>query len=429
MKKLLALVLALMLLMASAAFAETANTITFSNANLLVTAENGSQTVDLSDLTATLAMGNPEGVPTIQLDVAGGGDALLCAVIQFIDGNMVLNLDGMSRPLAASMQNAQAQEGMEQIFANLDSVNGVKLPAFEGVTIPKVPLNAVLDILPMLGVEPQTDGSATTFEIPAQLVTGLLQMILAQIPAEMKAQLGGLDQLLASTQFAVVGRLNDDGETAELLLDLVPVTDGMQDDTPFAGLYFSSKENLDSLEVLVYQDGQGITLAQLDLESKPESAELNLALDVMGQINLTFSLYPQNGDQVAAVALNAAGETFNASLTYGENGDEEYAQFAFEVPNQNVSASVDINEHPAADGSKEGALAVNVASAGQTINLTADLAESKDDVDFHAITNADQAYDAAAMTAADNQALTEDLNNVLANLTSYLNSIQAQPAA
>ena len=99
------------------------------------------------------------------------------------------------------------------------------------------------------------------------------------------------------------------------------------------------------------------------------------------------------------------------------------------MPNQNVSASVDINEHPAADGSKEGTLAVNVASAGQTINLTADLAESKDDVDFHAITNADQAYDAAAMTAADNQALTEDLNNALANLTSYLNSIQAQPAA
>ena len=96
MKKLLALVLVLMLMMASVAFAETANVTTFSNFKLLVSTPDGAQTMDLSDLVASVAMGMPEGVPTIQLDVASDTEALLGSEIQFIDGSMVLNVDGLS---------------------------------------------------------------------------------------------------------------------------------------------------------------------------------------------------------------------------------------------------------------------------------------------------------------------------------------------
>lgn len=429
MKKLLALALALMLLMASAAFAETANTTTFSNIHIVTTTPAGTQEIDLSDLTATLAVGSPDGVPSIQLDVTGGGEALLGAEIQFIGGNMVLNIDGLSRPIAASMNNAQAQEAIEGIFANLDSATNAKLPAFTGVDIPKLPLMSVLDMLPMLGIEPVNDGQTATFEIPAELISSILQMVLSQVPAETKAQLGGLDQLLANVQMAVVGKVSDDGNTAELLLDLVPVQDGLQSDVPFAGLYLVSSNNSDSLEILLYQDGSPVTLGKLDLTSDPAAATLDFALDLMGQVKLGFSLYPQDGAQVAAIALEGNGETMNASLTYGEEGDQEYALFAFEIPNQNTAASIDITEHPAADGSKEGAVDVKVTARDQTVNLTADLAEGKGDVAFRAIANASQAYDASRMTEADNQALGQELQNALGGLMNYLNNVIAQPAA
>ena len=430
MKKLLALALALMLLMASAAFAETANVTTFSNIHVLATTPEGTQEIELTGLIATLAVGAPDGVPTIQLDVTGNGEAVLGAEIQFIGGNMVLNIDGMSRPIAASMNNAQAQEAIEGLFTNLDSASNAKLPPFTGVDIPKLPLMGVLDILPMLGIEPVSDGQTATFEIPAEMISSILQMILSQVPAETKAQLGGIDQMLANVQFAIAGKVTDDGNTAELMLDLVPVQGDMQSDVPFASLYLVSSDNSDSLEIILYQEGSSITVGKLNLTSDPAAATLNFNLDLMGTVKVSFGLYPQDGAQVAALEVEGNGEKMNASLIYGEEGDQEYATFAFEIPSQNTAASIDIVEQPAADGSKEGTLDVKLTARDQTINVNADLAEGKGEVTFRPIANADQAYDANAMTEADNQAVGQELQNALSGLMNYLSTnVQVQPAA
>ena len=428
MKKLLALALAVMLLMASAAFAESANVTTLSNFNLLLTNDQGTQLVDLSDATVEVAMGSPRGVPTIQVDVQGGGQALLGAEIQFINGYMVLNIDGMSRPLAASMQMSQAQEGIEKLFANMDSVSEFKLPAFKGVDIPKLNLTSVASMLPMLGITPQTSGQTTTFEIPAQYVSLILQTLVTQIPAEFKARLGGLDQMLANAQFGISGKISDDGATSELLLDLVPAQGGAQI-VPMASLYLASSANSDSFEIIVYQNGSPITLGKLDLVSDPAAATVDFAMNLMGQVALNVSLYPQDGAQVVAMELKAQEQEMKASLTYGEEGNQEYAQLALEIPNQSVAASADVVEAPAAGGGKEGTVAVNIASGSQSVILNADLFENKDDVVFRTIDNADRAYDANRMTEADNRALAADLQNALAGLMGYLNSIQVQPAA
>ena len=428
MKKLLALVLVLMLMMASVAFAETANVTTFSNFKLLVSTPDGAQTMDLSDLVASVAMGMPEGVPTIQLDVASDTEALLGSEIQFIDGNMVLNVDGMSRPIAASMNNEQAQQMLEEMFSKAEAMSNVKMPAFKGTTIPKLPLMDVTGLLPMLGIEPVVDGQTATFEIPAEFVSTILQMIVAQLPEQTKSMLGGLDQALANQQFGINGKISDDGTTAELLLDLVPEQNGVAGE-PFAGLYIASSENSDSLEVLVYQEGQSITLAKADLASDPAAATLDFAIDMMGQITINLSLYPQDGAQVVALAVNAAGQQMNASLTYGEQGDQEYATFAIEIPAQNVAASINVVEAPTADGRKEGTVALDLATGEQSVNLTADLAEETKDVTFRPIANASQAYDASNMTEADTQALNAEFQNALGGLMNYLSTIEVQPAA
>lgn len=432
MKKLLALALALMLLMASAAFAETANVTVIDNVALLVTSGEESYTIDLSDLTVTLALGTPDETPTIQLDVDDGTQSLLGATIQFADGTMLLGIDGLSRPLAAALtangavDATQAQEGLNALFANLDAISSFKLPPVPALPIPKLDLSMVASLLPMLGVEPVTDGAATTFEIPAELISGLVQAVVSQIPAEASAQLGGLDKVLANTEFGLKGRIADDGATSELLLDVYPAEGGVTTDTAVAGLYFASSENSDSLQVLLYQEGQSITLGSIDLASKPEIPELDLSFDVMGQVTLVVSLYPdETGAQVAAMELNAAGETMNASLTYGDKDENEFAEIAFDIPVAQVSASVYCEEAP--DG--KGGLNANISAMDQLINLTADLAESKADVDFRAIANAENALDVNSMTEADTEALGEEMNQVVSGLMGYLGSITAEPAA
>ena len=429
MKKLLAIALALMLLMTAAAFAEPANVLTLSNANLLVSGPDGSYIADLTGLTATLALGSPEGVPTLQLDLTGDGQALLGAEIQFIDGNMVLNIDGMSRPIAASLNNADAQESLEQLFASLDSMSEFKLPPFTGVNIPKLDLMSVADILPMLGVQTATEGQATTFEVPAELIRQLSQTLLASIPDETKAQLGGIDQLLANANFSLKGKISDDGDTAEMLIEMVPQTDRGNALSDAGSLYFVSSENSDSLELTINADGQSVTLGRFDLTSDPAAATLDVGLDLMGQITLNFSLYPQDGAQVAALALKADQESLNASLTYGEADGQEFTQLAFELPGEDVSASVDIVESPAADGGKAGSMSVDVSANGQTVNLSTDLTEGKGEADFRPIANAAQAYDANNMSEADNQAMASELDGLLTPLMEYMNGVSIQPAA
>lgn len=431
MKKLLAIALALMLLMASVALAETANVVNFSNVNVLVSSDEGNMAIDLSDLQAKLSMGMANDAPIIQLDVTGSGEALLGAQIQFIDGRLVLAIDGVSRPIAADMgpTAGQAQQTLNELFANLDQSNEVKLPAFTGVDIPKINLMAIANFLPQLGIQTESDGQATTFEIPAEMISMLLQTVLAQIPAETKAQLGGLDQVLENAQFAIKGKLADDGTTSEMLLDVHMVEGGATSDEPFATVYFASAQNSDSLELQVNMSGQSVTLAQADLASDPAAATLDFGLSLMGQINMNFSLYPQDGAQVAALAFNANGEALNASLTYGDEGEKEYADFAFEIPSQQVSASIHLDETPDGNGGKTGAVGVNVAAQGQTVNLTSDMTEGKEDVTFKPIANAANAIDANNPDDAAMQQIDEELESALAPLMNYLNSVNVQPAA
>ena len=179
MKKLLAMLLALMLLVVSAACAETANVITFNNATISTTTGGQTQNIELTDLSATLAAGLPGEVPTIQLDVANGSEALLGAIMQIVDGKAVIEIDEVSKALAAdlSAMGVEGEDIIKAAFANLDQLSTVKLPRFTGVDIPKIDL---ISLSALIGAEPATDESGAqvaTFEVPYELIKQLLSMV------------------------------------------------------------------------------------------------------------------------------------------------------------------------------------------------------------------------------------------------------------
>ena len=438
MKKLLAIVLALMLMMASAALAETASVAILSNPTLVISSPEGDMNLDLSGLEATVAAGLSGETPTVQLDVAHDAEELLGLVLQIVDNKVVVALDGMSRPIASAIPETgtDTQETMVELFSNLQALSELKMPAFGGVTVPK------LDLMPvagLLGSEPTADANgvqSASFSLPYEQVNQMLGMLEYIIPAETQAQpqVSQLLQLIKMLQnsksgFALEGKVSDSGDKAELLVDILPVQNGVTASEAAVTLYLVSLENSDSFEVQVNQGGQKITVATIDLASDPAAATLDFAMDVMGELKLNFSLYPQNGAQVAALAVVAQGETFNASVTYGEEGETEYVDFAMEIPAENVAFSVHSDSTPADGGDKTGTLAVAVDADGQTINFAADVLQTQAEVEFRDIANIENAYDANNMTEADNQALSAEMEGILGNLMNYLSTVQMQPAA
>lgn len=437
MKKLLAIVLAMLLLTASTAFAETATVMTYSDPVITVTQDGQTNTADLTGTNLTIAMGlageePAEGaedtrVPTVVAVLEKDGQTLLSGELQIIDNRLVIDADGLSRPIAADMSMAgdMAGQGYMILFQALPELTKAKLPAFTGVDIPKIGLLGVADTLSTMGIQAETTDNSASFELPAEIVNYLLQMFLAQAPAEAVQSLG-IDQLLANGGFALKGDITDDGTTATLVLGIYPVEGESTAEEPFIVVTFASAANSDVLTVDMSMSGQSMTLGQLALTSLPEQAELDLSLDLMGAVSMVASLYPDNGAQVAALEVSAADQKLNASLVYGEDNGADYADFAFSVQNQ---AAVDVYVKTTGDGNgnEEGTCTVTIDSLGEPqSNVVVDGRITQNIVEGYAfanIENAAGAIDVTAMTEEENAQISQEFSAILGNVMAAFGAI------
>ncbi len=432
MKKILAIIVALMLLTASVAMAETATVLTVSNPVLTMNSEGQEMTFDMAGLQIELAMGMAGDTPTIQADITNGSEALLNAELQVIGTNMVVAIDGLSRPLAVDISSAGTQgvEGIGSLFAALPQLAGIKMPAFTGVNIPKLDLMSLGAYVGAAG-----DGQSASFEIPYEMVQQLLSVVgqyRGLVPESAQAQLEPVFDLIEDMNakgngFALTGSITDDGTTGTLAVDVLPVSGGVTADAAAATITFISAANQINLAVDAYQDDQTMTLGEIALTSLPDAAELNFSVDIMGgMLNLGGSLYPQDGLQVAALELVAMDQKANMSLIYGEKDGADYFDAAFEVEGQ---AAVEFITETISDGNGNeiGTLTVAADGAGTQIRLDSEISQSVTDVTFKTIADAAYAIDVANMSQEDNARLSEELQDVLGNLMNYVATLQ--PAA
>lgn len=450
MKKLLAIALALMLLMASVACAETASVMTFSNPMITVTQGDQTNTADLTGSTLTVAMGMAgeepvvtengdvvdDRVPTIQFDIVKDGETLLNGVVQVIGERMVVDMEGLSRPIALDMSAAGgvAGDGYKTMFASLPELAKAKLPAFTGVEIPKVDLMAITAFLPMLGITPETTENSASFELPAEMVNMLLQMLISQAPEQALQLFGGADalnQMLASGGFALKGEIADDGETSVLDLGLYAAENGVTAEEAFLMITFTSELNSDVLNVEMSMQGQSVTLGNLALKSIPDQAELDAALNLMGgMVNLAFSLYPQDDAQVAALELTAQDQKLTASLVYGEEDGADYTDFTLAGENQ-FAMDLYVKTTGDGEGNEDGNCTMTLdtyTEPQQNIVIDGEISQRMvDDYTFNSIENAASAIDAATATEEENAQLQQELNEIGAKLQAAFDVIQ--PAA
>ena len=382
MKKLTAILLALLLLLTSAALAEataaTAANMAFEN----VVVEVNGESAAVEGLVLTVGL-DATGDPTMLLAVENGTELLSLAAAKVVDGKLMITLTGADATYtadAATLGGAQAEQALSQ-FANLrDAIpqfDQLVLPPFPGVNIPKLDTTAMLR-----AYATGTEGDTTTFAISYEQVMGWLDMVkmyadlfgsqLASIPnmPSLDQITGMIDQLKESqTGIAIDGTIADQGDAQVTTFNILPVEGGVTAEEPAMALTFTTAENSDTL---VLGDPSGsATLASLELESDPATPSLELAMDLMGMANFDIALFPEDGLQKLAVTAQASEQELDMDLAYGESDGRDLVNLGFSATGASLSLQFDTAKDES--GVRTGTVKLDALNRDQTVTMSGDV--------------------------------------------------------
>ena len=435
MKKLIAAALALLMLLASAACAESAKVMTWSEPSLQLTTDGKSREVDLSSLSLRLAAGTPGDVPTVQAEMAKKGKVVARGLVQLVNDKIYIEADGLSRTymLDLSKLGGQAQSSANRLFAGLDHLLDFKLPAFGGVKIPMVDMTLVA---PLVGALPTTDAEgkkSAQIQVPYLMIKQLLSMANRyrdSVPASAQAYVGPLFELVdrmvqSDSGFALKGRVatNTQKKRSAITLDIYPVQGGVTAGAPTAKVKVVSRNNAVDVTVDMYQGESTVNMAAFSLSSDPGDAALDVSLDVMSLFLVSGSLRNDGDAQVVALNVNSLGQKFSVDANYGTVGDMDYVNLTLKAPNRlDLSASLQASDD--GRGGSEGTFAVNAQLYDDTVTgiaLTGDVAEGREDVDFRKVRKIDGAVDLLHMTGDQQKQLTRELDSLVDKFLSRSN--------
>lgn len=446
MKKLIAIALAMLMLFASVAFAETADATEGNVVNVLMLTEptltmeqNGqTQAVDMTDLIIATKTGMCEGVPTINLDILNGSEQLFSAALQIANGNLLFEVDGIDQtyciPMPAQMAGT-AQQGYDMLFSSIPEMHNAKMSMIPAVTIPKVD---IVTPLGMLLTDAGTEDGAQnyTFNVPYSMINAILAQVAPSV-AVAGSEIPGIDQLqglidqLQQTNSGVniQGTVTDTAEKTELVAEFYPVQNGEAAADPAGALVFMTSENDLYLEANVYQNGEYQTLGYMSLTSEPAEAAMNLTVDIMQQFSFNFDIYPEDNMQVLTVAVLAQGQTINFSFEYGDQDGVDVALLNASMPGMfefALNKSSEIQE----DGVKVGTIALSGEAQGTTLAVQAnEMDYLADDVELRGVSNADGAVNLETLTEEEQQQFTASLQNAASGLINYLQSLTPRQIA
>ena len=440
MKKWIALILAAALLLACAAAAEPVTSAVFANPVLEMSQGDETFTVDMAGLRAELKGGMNGGVPTLRVDVDDGGEKLLGGTAQFSGGALLFELDGMDRTYKLPMNDGAggmtAQMGYEKLFASLDEVFNARVPAFPGATVPKLTLpEALLDAVAPAGAQVGADGTKTyAVDVDYTQIHALLDQLapaLSSLPqtsqvSQLTAMIGMLK--LTKSGFNLKGSVVDAADRLDVDVEVTLVESGQPAPEPSIALALSSAENQDALTLRVRANGQWQELGTLELISAPEAAMLTVTLEAMDGSGFTFSLFPEDGMQMAVLGVDAGGTEFSLYYSYGGRGDADCVYLGAESADD-----FEVNlgfETVCRDGVHDGAFSVKGGASGTDFDLAGDFSLAAPVAALlPGVTDAAGAVDLTTLDEAGLQAFSAELSEAAAGLMNYLQGLEMRPAA
>lgn len=226
MKKLLAVLLTLMLVLPNTVFADTAKLFTLSDASLSMYSDGEEQNIDLSGLKIVLgAVG--EADDTLAINVLADDEVVFAAGLKADGDKVLISVDGLSNTYYVDMPEMEV---------NTEDLQETEFD-FSGIDFNAIAENFVNAI--EFGTE---DDGTMTFRVPnsaiAEALDGLLPLLdqvpEGSIPAEAKEEIISkvAEMKDTDTGFELNGTLSTTDDGMSLTANFVPVTEGKADENP-----------------------------------------------------------------------------------------------------------------------------------------------------------------------------------------------------
>ena len=425
MKKIVALLLSLLLMLGCAALAESAEKAAAVMSLYNIEVSTGSESQSLGNLAVTLIL-DATDEPTLVLTAENDTEYLAAGAAKITtDGKLSITLEGVDATYTGDIAELAEQSGtdantiaqfkealpelptaMKQLVPMLDEL---VLPPFSGVTIPKLDVSALLSGF----VTGESDG-VTSFTIPYDQFVALMDMV-SEYAGMMGSQIPYVDQLTSLIDqlktngqgIAVDGAIQDDGTTQTVVFNVLPVDGGTTSETPVFALVVATAEN--SFTLAAAQDVNSDPMISLAVVSDPSTPRLDVALDAMGS-GMTYSMYPNGALQVVELSGNAGSE-FAAKFSYGNENNVDVLDFNLGADGNDVQMTFNTAKE---DDMRTGSV---VFSAGG-VTVTADVEMFLDATSPVGITWPETVKD---LTELDNSVL----QTAIEPLTEYINSLNA----
>jgi len=420
MRKLLAVLLAMLMLLGTAALAEQEAAVMVVDHMQL---ENMGQRVEIKDMGARLALQNVGDLPAVALRIDGGGAPLFTAVGQLEASRFNFAVAGMDKGYTAEIPAEQVaglselgEGGMAALIPTLlPLLDQMALPGLSSVNIPKVDLSGVLAAY--------STGKGT-FEIPAEQSAQLLDQALefARAQGNNLAQLDKATQMLEDlkkkgTGVAIRGTIEDRGATQKVVAGIHMAHNGKVDNGQTARITLESRQNSTEVAVAVVKFGIPFTLASASLNANPARAEASFDLSVIGGTYINIDAYVEGGMNKITFTGSVGSSYGSAEVAYGQQGGSDVLSFSCLIGG--VDMSFVITTAKGADGARTGDMVLNVADGLSDIVVRGDLTlYTGDAVDLGGFAMPAELSPVSEMTKAD----TDAIGKAFAPVTNYVNA-------
>lgn len=444
MKKMIAIVLSLLMLLSSAALAEETLVTTIYDPQLAITQGDQVMTVNMQDLNIVLSAGKAGGVPTLNLDVFHKNDALLIGTLQIQGGKLLLDLESMTNTYCIPMPEQMAgtaQQGYDQLFDHLGDLHRMKLPMLPDIDLPKIDLAGALNAI-LTDAGAVDGGQKYTFELPYTMINQVISMVLPQLQ-QAAGNVPGIEQVIeplnqlinSNSGLSIKGELIDKADRAELTADFYPVQGGTVAEQAAASLEINTEANGMFAQLKVLQGEAYQSIADMALTTDAEDSGIYFVISVMNPqassdddelAHFTASAYPEGEVQYFDASVMAGGQALDVSFSYGKQDGDDVAAFALVVPDQ---AAVSLNQvaEVAENGDKDGTIAASFAADNQAFDLIAGETEVVTDASLRPVKDAENAIDLQTISDEQKAQFESELQQAMGALMGYIYSLE--PAA
>ena len=376
MKRMIAAILALVLLLSAGALAEKrAAVVTLDN----VCFQDKAHTVKVRDYAVSLVLENIDNLPALALLIDGAGEPLATAVAQLSSEQMVFAVDGMDYGYKAQIPAAQAaqlaqlgDEGLAALVpALVSALDQAEMPTLTGMDVPKLDLTGALS--PYIT---GTSNGVSEFEIPAAEFDKLLEQALQMA----KSQGGNLSKLNQMTEMleklkaegkgaTVKGTISDDGTTQKVDGD-ISIVSGRKS-TSVAALSIVSAMNSWRLAISIQKGFLSLNVVTASMIARPAEERIDVGFSVFGGLDFAMAVFKEDGLQKITFDASGLGQKSWLEFAYGKQGDSDLLSFSAQLDNMSLTANA--NTTMGGDGVRKGTLTYTLNNGANVAGMSADV--------------------------------------------------------